>query len=569
MGNPIRRVVFPLVSVVTAALVLVSTAFAGQDATLNVKHISTFQGTSTAAVVFSGIAFIYVVTLAVGYVRNIKWLDHGLIPLVGALVGLASAILTLDIIILERYNPKYFPEFTTRTNTARIIIWSFANVFQLIFYTLYILIGQDRENAIVQRRRTPTPLSSFEERKYGLGKLPRLDRPLSPIQMEAPSHNLSKANGGLSVQTSATPRRNSWRNSLVTLQQAVRPTSSKNRLPRSESRTGITRASMSRNSSFSDTKSNSGGSDSFDWWEYTSPVHESPETTTRDIFSPPGNVSVHIPSRLASGIVATSLEPIPGSRPVSPAETLDVIEQMLPDTPPPKARVRSPISGYFPPSAIPLSSLNFENERPSTSYSVQSISAAIIATTPSSTSLLSRPPTAYSTFSNTSSTTLRDRANTITTPPTIPTSTHGTRSNTPTGPEAHIHPLFRTDSPTPAPAITSARTIVTASPLSGTVLPRSMSPKPSLARRSRHPSRSNSQSALREPSSGRGTPVDFGSAVFTGLGPGPTIVDEVWEAALQEPSPPRTPGSSNGRTTPIGGSPIPAFVLNISNEKIQ
>lgn len=66
---------------------------------------------------------------------------------------------------------------------------------------------------------------------------------------------------------------------------------------------------------------------------------------------------------------------------------------------------------------------------------------------------------------------------------------HPARSATPNAEEAHIHPLFRTDSPIPPP-MTSANTTITASPFSGQAIPmrsasrnRSRAPSPSLTRR--------------------------------------------------------------------------------------
>jgi hypothetical protein len=540
MGHIIRQIVFPLVSITTSGLLLTITIFAGQDANLHDVQISTFKGTSTAAVACSIIALISVITLSTTQILLIRtWLNHGLFPLTGALVGLVAAILTLDVVVLERINPTYFSESISISNTARIIVWSFASVFQVVFYTLFIFLRQPVDDSVIERRRIPAPLSTLKDNK--LAPL-RPKTPPTPLRMVAPPFALPQASTPLQLQLPpSTPKRNSWRDSLTQLQQVVRPTASKSRLL-SNSQSHTARSSMSRDSQFSETKSITGNSDSFaDWWEHSSLSNSSPETAIRELLASSG-FSNTTPSRLASGVIITTLEPIPDSRPVSPARTIDLIENMLPESPSVTSLHSTP-KPFTPASRSPV-------ERPMTSYSMQSISAAILHTTPST---ISRPPTAYS---NQSRRVPSSR-------PTTPSITGGT--------EAHIHPLFRTDSPTPPPG-TSPNTVVVASPFSGTVLP---SPRPSFHRQRlseygngvRAPSRSGSRlgngstTKLNEdtPSTGgSSSPVEGVSAQTT---------DEdmtLWEGIQH--------GDVSGRMTPSSsaavGAAIPHFVLSASKERI-
>jgi hypothetical protein len=115
---------------------------------------------------------------------------------------------------------------------------------------------------------------------------------------------------------------------------------------------------------------------------------------------------------LAVPTKGTALEPIPGSRPVSPATGLE---------------------GSFSVSQQQLRSQERLQDRPPTAFSTFS--------------QIQRPPTAFSTASGRSTT------------PTM-------RPISPTISESHIHPLFRTDSPVPPPSTTPG-TIVIASPYSG------------------------------------------------------------------------------------------------------
>lgn len=76
------------------------------------------------------------------------------------------------------------------------------------------------------------------------------------------------------------------------------------------------------------------------------------------------------------------------------------------------------------------------------------------------------------------------------------------RPMSPAGDESHIHPLFRTDSPTPPPGI-STNTIVTASPMGGQTMPSPVLSRPATRQRSasqlsnRAPSRAGSRAPSR------------------------------------------------------------------------
>lgn len=382
--------------------------------------------------------------------RGSGWLQSVVLPLAGFLFAVAGACLSLTTFIIQKSNKTKLS--SQVPFPAEVAVWIFSAAVQLGFYAI-IIFG----------RYTSDGRSSILSFSTGEPKRPVPERPPTPptpLRIIAPPYALPQARANPSVTTDS--RRSSWRNSLQSLQQAVRPSTSRQKLlgPRS---------SMSRSSSqsgVSDARSvaTTAPSDGFDNWDTSNLDQQIKET-----------VQLAVPTK------GTALEPIPGSRPVSPARALD---------------------GPFPaatsqPSLHSLQSQERLQERPPTSLSVLS-----------ALSQLQRPPTAFSIASGRSAT------------PTM---------NNPNMLEAHIHPLFRTDSPVPPPTVT-ANTVVTASPYSGHVI--------------RAPSRASSRTRLNDRSS---SPVIRSRA---------GSVDDL---------PSRSRSSSTTRAmTP----PIPDFILSANREKV-
>ncbi|KAL1633879.1 hypothetical protein SLS58_010905 [Diplodia intermedia] len=192
--------------------------------------------------------------------------------------------------------------------------------------------------------------------------------------------------------------RNSWRSSL---QQVVRPITSRTRLL---SRTSSLRKSGSFYSGNTTRTNSIAPSDGFESWD-TSSVDQQ----ARDIATQSADVLQQDLLRvLGPGRGGTRLDPIPGSRPVSPARALD---------------------GPFPPPPLTLD-INLDD--------LPAPAPAFMAGSPHS----SRPST----------------------PTSMTPSTAGVE-------DANVHPLFRSDSPHPPPAA-SPGTVVVASPFSGHVIAR-------------------------------------------------------------------------------------------------
>jgi hypothetical protein len=313
---------------------------------------------------------------------------------------------------------------------------------------------------------------------------------------------------------------------------------------------------MSRDSqSLSETKSLA-NSDDFPWDLHLPPSSSgggsSPETQIHDMLasaSPvtaPGQVLLPpmphpLPTRTKPLIAATLLEPIPGSRPVSPAKALD----MYTDGAPAAAAVDH------------VDDFNFGVERADTPASMATI----------------RPPTSQSMASTivpaSSAPRRLSRSSRPSTPSLVSTSSISlpfAESAAPFAPgaadEAHIHPLFRSDSPTPPP-VASPGTIVTASPLSGQVLPqagragggRSASPRPSLASTRRTPSRASSRLGTSS------TPDGDDGAAFAAVGGG-----GVSRSATRSTR--SASSASLARGAGLDAGPIPAFVLEAKRERI-
>ncbi|KAF2840373.1 hypothetical protein M501DRAFT_1015429 [Patellaria atrata CBS 101060] len=286
------------------------------------------------------------------------------------LPSLVGAGLTLATILLVKTNyenlRRSMPGASRVLLGVELSLWSLSVIFQVAFYSIAI-----RESPLSIISRYPVP-----SQEYQRAALPEVREPTSPTSLRAFSppfvqQELTLPSPARSSISSISLQ--SWRSSL---QQAVRPITSRSKLVSSHSSTtrDSRRASSDVHSTHTDPQT-----DAFDAWD-TSSV----DPQARDA------VLSAAPSR------GTALETIPGSRPVSPARALEEACNG------PRTELKTPPSIKSPPRSLRSTNV------PSTS---------------------SRP-------------------------------------TSPITDESHIHPLFRTDSPTPPPATTPG-TVVVAAPLGG------------------------------------------------------------------------------------------------------
>lgn len=354
---------------------------------------SFIHGPALAAAVFNVIAlgtllcFIILQTWTPNHVivwaRRHKW---RLAPLV-ILPWLVAVISSLYVLVwmqthmgllLSRAHHRHVRELVV----AAFVMWAISLITHAIFLSLYYFQGGSPRVPF----STPTsisgttPESGAQKRSHEL-TLRVLAPP--PFAMSSLPSSPTRSPGSLSPMSSA-------RNSI---NQFLRPMGSKTRLIHKPSWGSGLRMSIQSDRPISvDTRQEDG----FETWEVDSD-HE-------EIVSPSRR-----PARL---------EPIPGSRPVSPARPLD---------------------GPFPdPEDLPM-----PEELPLPESPAPSAPQSPVVASPSS------PPGSSPTTRSFPSPMARRPSN--------------------NGDQSHIHPLFRTDSPTPPPAA-SPGTIVTASPYGGQIM---------------------------------------------------------------------------------------------------
>ncbi|KAF1970151.1 hypothetical protein BU23DRAFT_582250 [Bimuria novae-zelandiae CBS 107.79] len=314
-------------------------------------------------------------------------------------------------------------------SSAHIAIWVLACIGQITLFSspLWCKPRQHVQIVIVSGPRD----SVFSGMRYST-PTPNLYM-MEPAQPSSPLAALPSP----TISNRSSQSLKSWRDSL---HQVVRPVTSRSKL--------VHRPSSNRDmhSIHSDNLSIKSQADAFDSWEI--------DAQSRDAAAQLAAQAVFAPSR------GTALEPIPGSRPASPARALDGPFPMTDDDqalpPPPK--------------------LAYDTSRPSS----------------------------------------------------------------PAGSEAHIHPLFRSESPVPPPEATPGTSIV-ASPLCSQVItcpPRPYSRMRSDSSRSNTPSRAASPALIHSRS----------------------FVDERTNSRLSQRSHSRSPSPPSRAMTP----PIPDFVLDSS-----
>jgi hypothetical protein len=348
----------------------------------------------------------------------------------GALIISLASMITIRLHVQELENGKKHSIISnwSSSSSAQIAIWLLACLSQVVLYTspswcrskqsVRIDVSGPRDAAISEMHySTVTNLCMLEP-----------SQPSSPFAA-LPSPTWSNR---------SSQSLKSWRDSF---QHAMRPMSSRSKLA---SRPSLNRDVLSIYSDGLSVKSAS-QPDAFDAWE----VNAQSNGAAAQLALP----SVSMPLR------GTALEPIPGSRPASPAKVLDGPFCLDDDEelhPPPKLTLE-----------------------------------------------MSRPPS-------------------------------------PAGSEAHIHPLFRSESPSPAPPTTPGTNIL-ASPLANTVIP---CPARPYSRMRSDSGRSNTNSRAPSPA----------------LVHQRSFINERTSSHLSQDSRSRSPSPPSRRMTP----PIPDFVLNSS-----
>ncbi|MCJ1400638.1 hypothetical protein MMC11_003846 [Xylographa trunciseda] len=264
-------------------------------------------------------------------------------------------------------------------------------------------------------RRTKPTLSAPSE------PIPLVDDPVDPADNTRPG-TARTLNASPPGSPHISPKRSSLRSSLTI---AIRPTSSKTKLVSGQPSytTSITTTRASTDSAF-------------DSWDTSSISPQMRETVLRSSPALPRN----------------PLSPIPGSRSPSPAKALE--GPFLPS--PPQTR---PSTSRSQPSSPPPS---FNN-----SYFTQQL---LLSSHSQPTSPAVDSPSTFFSFNNFSRpSVLRGRSSTESLPHAARARSASSNTNPGVANEDHIHPLFRSNSPTPPPSATPG-TIVTAAPGSFTGL---------------------------------------------------------------------------------------------------
>ncbi|KAF2262898.1 hypothetical protein CC78DRAFT_294437 [Lojkania enalia] len=433
--SPSLRSSLSVIGVVAWSITAAVTVFSILDATsLSTAHIS-FADLLIASSVFDVLGLCSIILFSIQYawkndgVVKKSTLGKRILALSCTLISAVALVLTLVALVTIKKKSIEVSSATLRVGvnnpvdwlTVQFVLWALACFGQIILYSAPLERNPNKgrhssfpdsapRDSVMSEVRNSNQMSSLHI--------------LEPIQPASPLAALPSPT--FSARSSQSLR--SWRESL---QNVVRPVTSRSRL--------INRPSFYRDGSIYSEHSidNLSQSDGFDSWD-TSSV----DRQTRDAVLQTG------PSR------GTALEPIPGSRPASPARALD---------------------GPFPETD--------GSESPS----------------------LAMPPKLFS-------------------PDT-------SRPPSPAVSEAHIHPLFRAESPVPPPVATPGTSIV-ASPLSNKMI----------ACPSRPYSRMRSNSRAGSPS-----PLVHSQSFLRDRAVSP-------QRSLRSPSPP------SREMTP----PIPDFVLNSS-----
>lgn len=260
------------------------------------EHFPQLKISATVAAAFNLLALVSVVAVVLSHTHfsGLECLQHDMVPLTGFLFAVAGACLSLSTLIIQKAN---------KTNTevsfpAAATIWILSVMIQVLFYTVVFLGRYTNGRDTILSFHRPEPKRPAPERP---------PTPPTPLRIVAPPYALPQAHA--SPRFPLDSHRASWRDSLHSLQEAVRPSTSRTKLLGQ-------RSSISRSSSASALSDYSTLSpDGFDDWDMAHMDQLIKET-----------VHLAVPTK------GTALEPIPGSRPVSPAK--GVASVGLPDRPP-------------------------------------------------------------------------------------------------------------------------------------------------------------------------------------------------------------------------------------------
>ncbi|KAF2432198.1 hypothetical protein EJ08DRAFT_137508 [Tothia fuscella] len=492
------RPLFCSVGLVTFALLVTSTSFTIIDATeLKIDGTTTYRNSAITAATLDGFALIFVAILTASRMwYSGGWLHRWILPWSGALLALAGGIITLNMLVLKKINPVAVSK--SKSETKNVHLDQLNVTAEFILWGLSIFAETIFYTLLVLRRtsRQDRGISFLSEKKDQLSRISFSEKK-QPEKRHAPQRPPTPPTPLRIVAPHyALPEASALTPDYFTSPKESRRSSWRDSL---HSLHHVVRPVNSRTRLLK-TARESLSRDSSIYSDTRSTVtSHSQHSQQSDAFDTWDTSNVEFQLREAlSPIVptrGTQLETIPGSRPVSPAKVLE---------------------GY------------------QTSQSAMA---------------LERPPTALTYHSR------HDR-------PSTAQSTHSkrtfvpSRSASPSMSEAHIHPLFRTDSPTPPPA-TSAGTMVIASPFGGQV----MSPNSRSLSRMRAESRASSRTGSRAPSPAFKPNADEQRAM-TALSMRTISRAESFEEER---------GRSRS-TSPVGRSmtpPIPEFILTASREILR
>jgi hypothetical protein len=382
-----RRYYLSLLGVVAWSTTATDTVFAILDAaSLSIAQVS-FVGLAITASTLNMVALCCVALFSIQF----TWRREGTAQrsirarqLLAACCILPSTIALIVSLISIITIKTRFDEVTAATSkaavinwtglsTAQILIWGLACLTQIALYTspLWSAPRNEFQQRVVSSSGPRDSVMSEVRTSNQTANLYMLETAMPPYPLVAlPSPTFS---------TRSSQSLKSWKDSL---QQVVRPVTSRTKL--------ISRSSLSRDarSDYSDGHSidNASQADGFEVWDTSDVDPRAKEAVMQSaregsLLSTKEAVLQSAPSR------GTVLEPIPGSRPASPARALDGPFTLMSD-------------GRDSPALAPPPKMVLDTSRPSS----------------------------------------------------------------PVVSESHIHPLFRTESPTPAPPMSSG-TSITASPL--------------------------------------------------------------------------------------------------------
>lgn len=439
------RVVFRFSGAIAFAFLAASTVLTILDA---VDTTTPYSGMVVGAAVVEAVALGCLVLVLV--LRSVErpsapprtWRQHLLASCICAIVATAAASLTLAELAVRK------GETSSRSDDTRgaarsprlnidIAVCAVSAVAQAVFFITSI---------VTRPRLGCNQYTRSQEDVRPATQTQKEPTPPMSLRILTPPRTLSRRDSNPSPTLT-----NNSSNSLPSLRssvnQLVRPITSKTKLITSRERASSDAAKLTQSLHSSIDSLNR--LDGFDTWD-TSDV----DSQNRDA------VMQAAPRR------PPVLEPIPGSRPAS--RNLDTLEAALPKSP-----------------RDARDAQDAQDARPDSSSATPS---PVSPTDQTSSPIIDRPITAYSHYTARS----RQAGSTV-------SLAASTRTRSPSVSEAHIHPLFRTDSPTPPPAATPG-TIIHASPRGGQYIAAPNRPYSRMGSTSRETLRARSPSLLRSAS---------------------------------------------------------------------